>query len=393
MPVSADALVPITNDQSPTAPWADARRILCMRLDSMGDLLMTTPALRAVRGGTGGDATRHVTLLTSPSGAVTARYLPEVDAIITYDAPWTKATTRRENSGPEFAIIERLRASAFNAAIIFTVFSQNPLPAAMLAMLADIPLRLAYCHENPYQLLSDWAPDPDPAEGIRHEVRRQLDLVARVGYTVADARLSFAVPEAARAKAGALLDAHGIDRARPWLVLHPGATAPARRYPAEGFVTAANTLFHEDGWQIVLTGDASERDLVTQVQAGLDVPSSVAFVDTLDLGELGALIALAPLVLTNNTGPAHLAAAVGTPVVDLYALTNPQHTPWAVPNRVLSHDVPCRNCFRSVCPLVHHHCLTLIPPEAVVAAVRDLARETGISTAAPVVAPVMEVAW
>jgi len=382
MPVSADALVPITNDQSPTTPWANARRILCVRLDSMGDLLMTTPALRAVRGGTGEDATRHVTLLTSPSGAVTARHLPEVDAIITYDAPWTKATAPRENSAPEFAIIEQLRA----------VFSQNPLPAAMLAMLADIPLRLAYCHENPYQLLSDWAPDPDPAEGIRHEVRRQLDLVARVGYTTADARLSFAVPEAARAKVGALLDAHGIDRARPWLVLHPGATAPARRYPADGFVAAANTLSREDGWQIVLTGDASERDLVTQVQAGLDVPS-VAFVDTLDLGELGALLALAPLVLTNNTGPAHLAAAVGTPVVDLYALTNPQHTPWAVPNRVLSHDVPCRNCFRSICPLVHHHCLTLIPPEAVVAAVRDLAHEAGISTAAPVVASVMEVAW
>ncbi len=123
---------------------------------------------------------------------------------------------------------------------------------------------------------------------------------------------------------------------------------------------------------------------------------SVAFVDTLDLGELGALIAAAPLVLTNNTGPAHLAAAVGTPVVDLYALTNPQHTPWAVPNRVLSHDVPCRNCFKSVCPLVHHHCLTLISPEMVVAAVRDLARETAtiartVVPRAPITLPVSSV--
>ncbi|WP_374011329.1 glycosyltransferase family 9 protein [Massilia sp. Se16.2.3] len=68
------------------------------------------------------------------------------------------------------------------------------------------------------------------------------------------------------------------------------------------------------------------------------------------MGELGALLAQASLVVSNNTGPAHIAAAVGTPVVDLYALTNPQHTPWRVPNRVLNHDVDCRYCHRSVCP-------------------------------------------
>ncbi len=355
--------------------WADARNVLCVRLDSMGDLLMTTPALRAVRDHDGGK--RRVTLLTSPAGAVTARYLPEVDAIVTYDAPWMKATAPRENSGPEFALIETLRAGKYDAAVVFTVFSQNPWAAALLCHLADIPLRLAYSHENPYGLLSNYAPDPDPdpAGGIRHEVRRQLDLVATVGYTVADERLTFAVPPGARERVAALLDDAGIDRARPWLVLHPGATAPSRRYPAEGFARAARTLATEDGWQIVFTGDASERELVERVRAAAGVPSA-SFVDALDLGELGALIALAPLVLTNNTGPAHLAAATGTPVVDMYALTNPQHTPWAVPSRVLSHDVPCRNCFRSVCPMGHHHCLTLVLPEAVVAAVRELHAET-----------------
>ncbi|HEX7636960.1 MAG TPA: glycosyltransferase family 9 protein, partial [Burkholderiaceae bacterium] len=80
--------------------------------------------------------------------------------------------------------------------------------------------------------------------------------------------------------------------------------------------------------------------------------------------ELGALVARARLVLTNNSGPAHLAAALGTPVVDLYALTNPQHTPWQVPARVLSHDVPCRHCLRSRCPQGHHACLLGVPPQA-----------------------------
>jgi ADP-heptose:LPS heptosyltransferase len=80
----------------------------------------------------------------------------------------------------------------------------------------------------------------------------------------------------------------------------------------------------------------------------------------------------APLLLCNNSGPVHVAAAVGTPVVDLYALTNPQHTPWAVPHRVLFHDVPCKYCYKSFCPEGHHDCLRLVPPATVVEAALSL---------------------
>jgi hypothetical protein len=96
----------------------------------------------------------------------------------------------------------------------------------------------------------------------------------------------------------------------------------------------------------------------------------------LDLVELAALLEAAPLLVANNTGPVHVAAAVGTPVVDIYALTNPQHTPWGVPSRVLFHDVPCRFCYKSRCPLGHHACLRQVSPDAVVEAVRDLHAET-----------------
>jgi ADP-heptose:LPS heptosyltransferase len=80
-------------------------------------------------------------------------------------------------------------------------------------------------------------------------------------------------------------------------------------------------------------------------------------------------------VITNNTGLVHVAAAVDTPVVDLYALTNPQHTPWLVPHRVLSHDVPCKYCYKSVCPLEHHDCLRRIAPADVVSAALELREE------------------
>ncbi|MCO8449653.1 glycosyltransferase family 9 protein, partial [Burkholderia cenocepacia] len=157
-----------------------------------------------------------------------------------------------------------------------------------------------------------------------------------------------------------------------WLVVHPGASAASRRWPAERFGEAAAAvapLF--DG--IAVTGSADERALVDAVceRAG---PRAVPLAGVLPLGELGALIETADLLLSNNSGPVHLAAALGTPVVDLYALTNPQHTPWRVPHRVLNVDVPCRNCYRSVCNQPGHPCLRGVSVDDVVAAVHALLR-------------------
>jgi ADP-heptose:LPS heptosyltransferase len=131
-------------------------------------------------------------------------------------------------------------------------------------------------------------------------------------------------------------------------------------------------LVGDHGWQVVLTGSEEERGLAHRIAERAAVPLR-DLSGTLDLGELAALIACAPVLITNNTGPSHVAAAVGTPVVCLYALTNPQHTPWLVPSRVLSQDVSCRWCFRSACPEGHHACLRGVPPEAVVGAALELA--------------------
>jgi ADP-heptose:LPS heptosyltransferase len=111
--------------------------------------------------------------------------------------------------------------------------------------------------------------------------------------------------------------------------------------------------------------------LVEAIRAGSGVPTH-SLAGQLSLGELGAALRLAAVALTNNSGPAHVAAAVGTPVVELYALTNPQHTPWRVRSRVLFHDVPCRFCFKSACPAGHHACLAGVEPGRVVEAVLEL---------------------
>jgi lipopolysaccharide heptosyltransferase II len=355
--------------------WSRASNLLCVRLDTIGDVLMTTPALRAL-----GEARRgrRITLLTSSAGAAVAPMLDVVDDTIVYDAPWLKASPERAEPDADLAMIGLLRARRFDAAVIFTVYSQSPLPAALTCHLAGIPLRAAHCREKVYGLVTDRVPEPEPEQLVRHEVRRQLDLAAAVGAVGLDERLSLAVPQRARAEAARLL-AHAAVGEEGWIVVHPGATAPSRRYPPEGYAAAVRALV-ERGLTVVLTGAPEEVPLVVDIQARAGAPT-VSLAGRLDLAQLAAVIERAPLLLSNNTGPAHVAAAVGTPVVDLYALTNPQHTPWAVPARVLSHDVECRWCYSSVCPLGHHDCLRLVPPSEVVDAVFDLLRET--RTAAP----------
>lgn len=350
--------------------WQDARNILCIRLDYLGDVLMTTPALRALKNAA---TPRRITLLTSSGGAAAAQYIAEVDDTIVYAAPWLKHGTGRRPEN-DLAMIEQLRAGQFDAAVIFTVFSQNPLPTAMLCYLAGIPLRLAHCHENPYQLLTDWVRDPEPEELVRHEVRRQLDLVASVGCTTEDERLHFQIRHNDAEQVRALLTSHGIEQGSQWIVLHPGASAASRRYPAQHWAVAARGLAQRLACPLIFTGAADEADLISGIidQASHPDLKAVSLAGKLDLGMLAALIAEAPLLISNNTGPAHLAAAVGTSVVDLYALTNPQHTPWQVANRVLYHDVPCRFCYKSVCPRGHHDCLVKVTPEQVIDAAIEL---------------------
>lgn len=357
--------------EPPDERWAAARNILCVRLDSIGDVLMTGPAMRALRGGPEASE-RRITLLTSKSGAEVARLMPEVDECIVYDAPWLKASERRTDAARDREMIDRLRERRFDAAVIFTVYSQNPLPSALLCHLAGVPLRLAHCRENPYQLLTDWVPETEPHDEVRHEVRRQLDLVAAVGCRTPDERLALSVSDEARSGLTTMLEREGLSRGGTWAVIHPGSTAPARRYPPEQYVEVADGL-GALGWRVVFTGDSGERALVEEIRATMRT-QAVSLAGQLDLEGLAALLEVAPVLVSNNTGAAHIAAAVGTPVVDVYALTNPQHTPWGVPHRVLFHDVPCRYCYKSVCPEGHHACLRLVAPEAVVHATVEIAR-------------------
>jgi lipopolysaccharide heptosyltransferase II len=343
----------------------------------MGDVLMTGPAIRALKYAARG---RKITLLTSRSGAEAAKLMPEVDRVLVYDAPWLKATAPRESAEHEFEWIQKLREEEFDGAVIFTVYSQNPLPSAMFCYLAEIPLRVAHCRENPYQLLTHWIPETEPEKQVRHEVKRQLDLVTSVipkRLSLVDDSLFVQVSEETADKILRKLSDRGLDVVGPWAVVHPGATAASRRYPPKKFAEAIRTLVEEHGFEIVLTGSKEESSLIEEIREELGAHSKQvhSLAGALTLEELAGLLSLAPVLVSNNTGTVHLAAACNTPVVDLYALTNPQHTPWGVRSRVLFQDVDCRYCYKSVCPEGHHHCLTGVAPETVVSATLELFSE------------------
>ncbi|HEY9279957.1 MAG TPA: glycosyltransferase family 9 protein, partial [Eoetvoesiella sp.] len=329
---------------TPAAKWATAFNVLCVRLDNMGDVLMTTPAIRALKISTPG---RRITLITSKAGAVLAPFLPDVDETMAYDAAWSKNNASGNRN--DYDMIETLRRRCFDAVVIFTVYSQSALPAALMCHLAGIRLALAHSRENPYRLLSHWVKETEPAQTIRHEVQRQLDLVAAIGAACSDIGLSFATRNIDRQSLKAILQAHKVMQTEGWIVVHCGASAASRRYSPQRYARVISSL-HASGRQVLLTGSVQEKNIIDGIIKQCTARNHVLnLTGKLNLGELACLIEDASLLISNNTGPVHIAAAVQTPVVDLYALTNMQHTPWRVPHRLLYHDVSCKNCYSSVC--------------------------------------------
>lgn len=354
--------------------WRSARRILAVRLDNLGDVLVTTPALHAIKSSLPGAS---LTVLASPIGAQVAALDPDVDDVIVYSAPWMDPwRTLPQDSARERDMIETLRAGHFDGAIIFASYHQSPLPAAYLCYLADIPLRVAASIDGPGSLLTTRHKHP---ERMMHEVERGLDLVGALGMRAPSSDLRLRTPTWARDSARERLNALGVSRSRPLVVVHPGCTMPARTYPWEMYAEVVTGLTRRLGASVALTGATDERSLVERVYAATpdDARASVyPLAGELTFAELCALLEMADVVTTNNTGPMHIAAAVKTPVVALFALTNPpeQWGPWRVASRVLFHDVPCRICYSRVCPY-EHDCLRLVTPSAVVSAVAELLAE------------------
>jgi ADP-heptose:LPS heptosyltransferase len=345
----------------PPEAWQKARRILAIRLDNIGDVVMTGPALRALRVAL---PAAELTLLASPVGARVAPLLPWVDQVWTHRALW-QDTSQRLCFDParELAFIEALRAARFDAVVVFTSFSQSPFPPAYACYLAGIPLRAGQARDFGGGVLSTAVtPPPDDA----HQVDRNLHLVRALGFDASDDRMQIDVPIHVQARADAVLADVGIRETDAFIAVAPGASCAARRYDAERFAEVARRLAQR--LPIVVLADASEATLVPAADGIVSLAGRVT------VPELAGVLARAELVVANNSGPMHLADALARPCVALFSGTEleRQWAPRRSPLRLLRRPTACTPCYGFTCPY-HMECLDIPAHEVVEAALEVLA--------------------
>jgi ADP-heptose:LPS heptosyltransferase len=319
--------------------------VLAVRLDNDGDVLLAGPAIRAIAAGAD-----RVTLLCGPRGRQAAELLPGVDDVVCWEAPWIDPEPELVDSADLLVQAARLAALRIDRALIFGSFHQSPLPTALLLRLAHVPWIGATCVDYPGSLLDLRHHISDDV----HEVERSLSLVHAAGFDR---------PQDDRLKIEGTVP---FGFARDYVVVHPGASVPARAWEPERYAELVERLDR----QVVVTGGPSETQLTAFVagEKGIDLGGRTT------LAQLAGVLEGADAVVVGNTGPAHLAAAVGTPVVSLFAPTVPavRWRPWRVAHELVYVDVLCAGCRARVCPVVGHPCLKGVKPAEVLQALERL---------------------
>ena len=331
---------------------------LVARLDSDGDVLLAGPAVRAVAAQ--GD---RVVLLVGPQGAAAARLLPGVDEVLVWSCPWVVADPAPVDPASVAQVTADVAALGVDRALVLTSFHQSPLPTALVLRLAGVRWVGAVSEDYPGSLLDLRLRLPET--GL-HEAQRQLRLAEAAGFSLP------------RGDVGALAVRRPLPCTRaltgdePYVVVHPGASVPARA-PGAAWAGTLATALVDAGYRVVVTGGPRETGLTAAVTAA--APGAVDLGGATDLAQLADVLDRAACVVVGNTGPAHLAAAVGTPVVSLFAPVVPAERwrPWQVPHVLLGDQgAPCALTRARTCPVSGHPCLDGVPVEQAVAAVQAL---------------------
>ena len=345
------------------------RRVLVTRLDGAGDVLLAGPAVRAIAAG----PDVEVTVLCGPAGEAAARLLPGVAHVRVWASPWVVNPAPPIDRAALDRFVDTLAAERYAEAVILTSFHQSPLPTALLLRLAGVGRITGASIDYPGTLLDvRLRPGTGPGDDLPEDLpepERALAIAAAAGYRLPPGDTGGLAVLPPPPVGDLLAPLQGS----PYVVLHPGAAVEARRWPAAHHRRAAE-LLATDGLAVVVTGGPDERELTADVAKG-------AGDHGLDLGgrtglpALSGVLAGAQALVVGNTGAAHLAAAVGTPVVSLFAPVVPavRWRPYRVRQVLLGDQTaPCRDTRARDCPVPGHPCLTGVEPEDVLAAVRRL---------------------
>lgn len=324
----------------------------------MGDVLVSAPAVRAIA------AHGEVWMLCSPAGAGAARMLPGVHRVLVWDCPWI-GNPAPDATAESMAELQALVSQCSpSEAVILTSFHQSPLPLALQLRLAGVERISAASVDYAGSLLDVRLRPGEDFPEDQPEPRRALAIAAAAGFSPPrrdDDRLRVIVK----------CDAEPLVGSLPYIAVHPGASVPSRQWPAQRYRDLVRMLAGL-GWNVVVTGDSSEEELTAYVagEHALDLGGRT------DLEHLAAVLASASALVAGNTGPAHLAAAVGTPVVSLYSpvISASRWAPHGVPVALLGdQEAACRGTRARECPIAGHPCLSSVSAGDAVLACAGLA--------------------
>ncbi len=341
-------------------PVVRPRRILVRLPNWVGDVVMATPALEVLKA-EWPDAELVVEGKPFLEGLLAGH--PAVDGFLPDSGRGWTATRARA---------KRLRAGRFDLAVLLPDSPRS----AFGPFLARIPNRVGYSRDPIRRACLTLALKPSTENGKRVPIPmpdRYLALPRALGCTAEAPPVSLPVDPAAVARVREMLRGEGVPDDARLVVGAPGANfGSSKLYPPASFAAACDMLVDEEGLTVVLAPAPGEVDLALDVAAQMQRPAVVLDDPPTSLAELSALISIATLVLSNDTGPRHMAVALGVPVVVTMGPTDPRHTGYQLERqRVLREDVECAPCHKKECP-IDHRCMTRLHPSRVVEAAREL---------------------
>lgn len=338
---------------------APLKRILVVRTDRIGDVLLSTPVLSGLRAHCPG---AYLAMLVSPYAREVVEGHPALNAVLEDDR-----TGRHRGIGGFLRLVRHIRAHRFDAAVVL----HSTWRLALLSVLAGIPIRVGAGYRV-YGPLFNFRVYEHRKDAKRHEVEYNLRMIEALGVPASSRLPHITLTTQDRDRAEALWRGWAIRSDERVAALHPGSGGSAREWPPASFAALGDRLT-EDGVRVIITGGPDERALVDEVVKRMRTAPLTLAGET-RIKELAAVLDACDVCVANSTGPLHLAAAVGTPAVALFCPITPcsptRWGPYGEGHRVLQPDVPaCPRCIHAACP--YWDCMTRIPVDAVYAAVQD----------------------
>jgi heptosyltransferase-2 len=318
------------------------QKILVRGPNWIGDAIMCTPALAALRSGF---PHAHLTLLVNATVAELLKNNPHMDKICIYD----RSGQHRGLAG-KFKLSQELSKESFDLAVLF----QNAFEAALLAKLAKIPIRYGYPTDGRGFLLTHHARLPNAA---CHQVEYYLHLLEAAGLKGDPKRLWLVTTDEENEAAKQYIRSQGIDGGS-LVGINPGATyGAAKRWSTDRYAQLADRLIESQKARVVIFGGPGEESLGRAIASQMR-HSALLLSGRLTVRELMAMIQQCALLITNDSGPMHIAAALGIPLVAIFGPTDPQTTsPWGEKSLLLRKPVDCSPCLLRECP-IDHRCMT-----------------------------------